>query len=113
MVRQLRCCCSVTPRQKLVEPGDLVVCNASKGIGEPCLRINAVQLGGFDQGISDGGRLAATLGADEEVIFAAEGQFPFILPMSGKFVAFTIDGMPISGWMLRSFALCGGMMGRM
>jgi hypothetical protein len=28
-------------------------------VGQPSLGINAVQLGGLDQGVSDGGRLAA------------------------------------------------------
>ena len=47
----------MTPRQKHVDPGDLVVCNAGGEIGEPRLRINAVALGGFDQGVGDVTRL--------------------------------------------------------
>lgn len=31
----------------------------------------------------------------EEPVLAANAQFPFILPMSGKFTWFVIDGMPI------------------
>ncbi len=45
---------SVTPRHELVEARDLVVRDAADGVGEPCLRINAVQLGGIDQRIGDG-----------------------------------------------------------
>jgi hypothetical protein len=101
------------PGEQLVESSDLVVGDAAQNVGEPGLRIDAIQLGAFDQGIGDGGRFAAALGADEEVVFPSEGQFPFILPMSGRFAVSIIAGMPISGWMLRSFALCGGMMGRM
>ena len=57
---------SVTPRQQLVDPGDLVVGDAAEYVGEPGLRIDAVQLGAFDQGVGDRRRLAAALGADEE-----------------------------------------------
>lgn len=34
--------------EQLVDTGDLVIGNVDKGIGEPCLRIDAVELGGFD-----------------------------------------------------------------
>ncbi len=37
---------------------DLVVRDAAESVGEPCLRINAVQLGGFYQRIGDGGGFA-------------------------------------------------------
>lgn len=33
--------------------------------------------------------------AGEEGVLSRQGQFPFILPMSGKFTGFIIDGMPI------------------
>lgn len=68
---------------------------AREGIGEPDLGIDAVQFGRLDQGVSDGGGLAAGFGADEEIILPPEGQFPFILPMSAKFIGFIINGMPI------------------
>ncbi len=42
---------SVTPRHELVDLVDLVVRDAADGVGEPCLRINAVQLDGLDQRI--------------------------------------------------------------
>ena len=35
--------------------------------------IDGVELGGFDQGVGDGGGLAARLGADEEVVLSPEG----------------------------------------
>ncbi len=54
---QLRSGLSVTPWHELVEARDLVISDATEGGGEPCLRINAVQLGGFDQRIGDGGGL--------------------------------------------------------
>jgi hypothetical protein len=39
----------------------------------PGVRIDGVELGCFDQGVGDGGGLAAYVGADEEVVLAAEG----------------------------------------
>ncbi len=42
------------PRQELVDLVDLMVRNAANGIGEPCLRVNAVQLDGLDWRIGDG-----------------------------------------------------------
>ena len=35
--------------------------------------IDGVELGRFDQGVGDGGGLAARLGADEQIVLAAEG----------------------------------------
>jgi hypothetical protein len=49
-----------------------VVRNAGKNIGEPCLRIDIVELCGLDQRVDDGGALAATIGAAEQPRFAAE-----------------------------------------
>lgn len=39
--------------------------NASEDIGEPGLRIDIVELRGLDQGVDDGGTLAAAVGAAE------------------------------------------------
>ena len=41
-----------------------VVGDAAEHVGEPGLRIDAVQLGGLDQGVGDGRRLAAALRRD-------------------------------------------------
>jgi hypothetical protein len=49
----LRSFLSVTPGHQFVEPGDLVIGDAAEHIGEPGLGINAIQLGGFDQGVGD------------------------------------------------------------
>ena len=50
----LRCLGSVTPGHQFVEPGDLVIGDAAEHVGQPSLRIDAIQLGGFDQGIDNG-----------------------------------------------------------
>ncbi len=59
--RQLRSVLSVTPRHELVETRDLMVGDAAESVGEPCLRVDAVQLGGLDQRIGDGGGSSASL----------------------------------------------------
>ena len=70
MVRLLRCLGSVTPRQQLVQPGDLVISNAGEDVGEPALRIDAVEFGGLNEGVGDGHGLAAAFGAHEEVVLS-------------------------------------------
>jgi hypothetical protein len=50
-----------------------VVCDAAQGIGEPGLRIDAVQLRGLNHCIDDGCGFAATFRSDEHVIFATYG----------------------------------------
>jgi len=52
---------SEKPGHQLIEPGDLVVSDAGEHISQPGLRIDAVQLGGFDQGVCDGSGFAAGL----------------------------------------------------
>ena len=68
-LRRLQLCCgrSVTPGQELVDAGDLVVGDPAEHVGEPSLRIDAIQLGALDQSVGDRRRLAAAFGADEEI----------------------------------------------
>lgn len=46
--------------------------DANEDIGKPGLRIDVVELGGLDQGVDDGGALAAAVGATEQPCLAAE-----------------------------------------
>lgn len=62
----------LVPGQALIEPCGPVVRNAGNNIGEPCLRIDIVELCGLDQCVDDGGALATTIGAAEQPRFAAE-----------------------------------------
>jgi hypothetical protein len=48
---QLRCDCSVAPGQQIVETGDLVVGDAGKDVGQPSLRVDAVEPGRLDERI--------------------------------------------------------------
>ncbi len=43
-----------------METRDLMVGNAAENIGQSCLRVDAIQLGGFDQRIGDGGGSSAS-----------------------------------------------------
>ena len=58
--------------------------DAGEDIAEVGFGIEAVELGGFDERVDRGGALAAGIGAGEQLILAAEGHHPFILPMSGR-----------------------------
>ena len=66
------------------------------GVGEVGVGIEAVELGGFDEGVEDGGALAALVGADEQETLSGDGHSRVILPMSGKRSFSTIDGIGCS-----------------
>jgi hypothetical protein len=57
----LRSGLSETPGEQLVEFRDFVIGDATEHIGQPGLGIDAVELGGLDQGVGDGCGFAATL----------------------------------------------------
>ena len=61
------------PGKQVIDFGDLVVWDAGEGVGEPGVGIDGVELGRFDQGVGDGGRLAACFGSDEEVVLPPQG----------------------------------------
>ena len=47
------------PGQQVVDLGDLAIRDAGQSVGQPALRINVVQFGGFNQRIGDGCGFAA------------------------------------------------------
>ncbi len=53
----LRSGLSVTPRHEFIQLCDLVVGDAAENVGQPGLWIDAVELGGLNQGIGDGADL--------------------------------------------------------
>lgn len=53
-----------------------MVADASQDVPEIGLRIKAVELGRLDQGVDDGGAFAAGVGAGEEPVLAADGEWP-------------------------------------
>ena len=46
------------PRKQRVDPFRGMIGQSGQNIGEPCLRIDVVELGGLDQGVDGGGALA-------------------------------------------------------
>ena len=54
--------------------------DAGDDVGEPGLGVDIVHLRGFDERIQDRGAAAAGVGTGEEVVLAAEGNLPLILP---------------------------------
>ena len=49
------------------------LCHAVNDIGEIGFRVEAVEFGGFEHGVDDGGAVAAGLGAEEQVVFTGDG----------------------------------------
>jgi hypothetical protein len=72
-----------------------VIVDAVEHVVEIGLRIEPFQFCGLDDCYGTCERFAASVGAREEPVLSAYAQFPFILPMSGRFIGFIIDGMPI------------------
>ena len=61
------------PWQQVVDPVDLVVRDAGEGVGEPGAAFDGFEFGCFDQGVGNGGGLAARLEPDEEVVLLPDG----------------------------------------
>jgi hypothetical protein len=61
-----------------------MVGDAGEHVGKVMLRVEAVELGTFNQRIDRGGAAAAGIGAGKQIIFTANGNRPVILPMSGR-----------------------------
>lgn len=53
-----------------------MVGDAGQNVPEIGLGIEAVELGALDQGVDDGGALAAGVGAGEEPVLTADGERP-------------------------------------
>ena len=49
-----------------MQPGSRMIGNPAQDVGEPGLRVNAIQLGGSDQGVGGAGTLAAAVGTGEQ-----------------------------------------------
>ena len=61
------------PGHKFVDAIYLVIGEALENPCEPCLGIDVVQLAGFHERVGDGGRLPATDGPHEQIIFPSKG----------------------------------------
>jgi hypothetical protein len=58
--------------------------DAGEHVGDIVLRVETVELGGLDQGIDCRGAATTGIGAGKQVILAANGNRPVILPISGR-----------------------------
>ena len=61
------------PGQEFVDPFRRIVGQARERVGEPGVRIDVVELGGFDERVKGGGALAAFIGAGEGPVASADG----------------------------------------
>jgi len=66
--------------------------DALEHVGEVGQRVEAVELGGLDQGESDGPMLGGARRAGEQRILARQGNRRDILPISGRRWSFIIVG---------------------
>ena len=74
----------------------MAVGHALEDVLEIAERLDVVELGGGDERADGGPADAAAVRAGEEVVFAAERNHPFILPMSGRSWKSIIGGTLIS-----------------
>jgi hypothetical protein len=75
---------SPIPGQEFVDALCGVVWQSSEDIGEPGARVDAVELGGLDQGVDGGGTASAFVGHGEGPVVAANRNLSVILPISGR-----------------------------
>ena len=78
------------PGQQLIDPVDVMVCNALEHIAQIGLRIDAAQLGSANQRINHRRRVSSAIRAKVQIVFPANGNapenvftiFPFEVKMS-------------------------------
>jgi hypothetical protein len=67
---------SIPPRQKIVDPIDRVVDDTAENISQPSLRIDASELGRFDQRVGNSCLLSSALRTSKKLIVALESYTP-------------------------------------
>ena len=80
------------PGQEFGNAPRWMIGDAGEQIGEIVLRVEAVELGAFDQRVDRGGAAAAGIGAGKQIILAANRNRPVILPISGRMWRYIIAG---------------------
>ena len=75
------------PGQQGVDGVDGMLADAGEDFAYIGFRFDAVQHGGADQGVEDGGPLPSGVAAREQPILSAKGNLAVILPISGKMTA--------------------------
>ena len=61
------------PGEEILEPSCGMIGQAGEDVGEPGLRVDAVELGGFDERVHGGRTFATAIGAGEGPVVAADG----------------------------------------
>src|SRR5512147_1129659 len=64
------------PGEQVGDAVDGVGGYAGEHVAEPGFRVEAIELGGFEQGVEGRSAFAAAVGAGEEIVLPAEGQRP-------------------------------------
>src|SRR5262249_40109404 len=85
------------PRQQLADAPHRMIGKAGEDIGEPSLRVDAVELGGLDQRVDGGGAAGAFVGAGKGPVVSSDGNLRVILPISGRRSRSIIAGTPFTG----------------
>src|SRR5512132_686082 len=96
------------PGKQVADAIDGVVGDAGEHVAEPGFWIEAVELGGLDQGIEGGGTITASVGPGKKVVFPAEGNRAVILPMSGRKSKFVTAGTHSTGAVFGASMPSGG-----
>jgi hypothetical protein len=85
------------PGQQLVDPLGRMIGQARERLGEPGLRIDAVQLAGFNERIDARRPLRAFVRSGEGPIAPSNRNLPFILPITGRKSRSTTTGIRCMG----------------
>jgi hypothetical protein len=82
------------PGQELVEAAyGMAVGHALEHVLQVSVGLAVVELSGADQRADDGPAVGAAIGPGEKMVFAAKGNHPVILPISGQRSRSTIAGI--------------------
>jgi len=85
--------CGDVPWQQFVDAINRMIDNAAKHVAQISARFDVVQFAGRNERIHRRRAITAAVRPSEEEIAATDGQFPFILPISGKNLKSTIVGI--------------------
>ena len=86
-------CARPIPGQEFVDPPGGMILQSRQDIGEPSLRVDVVELGGFDERVDGGGATAAVIRSCEYPVVAADRNLAVILPISGRMSSSIIAGI--------------------
>jgi hypothetical protein len=68
----------------VIKSVDVLIVDPGEHVGEPCLRIDVIELGRLNERQHARGALTATIGAGEQPRLPPESNLAVILPISGR-----------------------------